>query len=397
MRSGTRAGRMRLDASNCAEGAGVVVTAGNRADVIVVGAGVIGTACAYHLARRGARVLVLERSHLAAGASGATAGMIGASGGVPEPLYPLVVEGERLIVEAARDFDREPEIVKGGALLTAVSERGAKGLAYVAARDHKLGIESVILDADEARRLEPLFSDAVKGALHRPNAYQLNPFLLCRGYLEAAIRQGAAVRYGVSVKDVQIDGKGIRRVVTDDGDFECDWLINAAGAQSPEIMGSSGWALPVEPARGQIVITEAVGPLTRHTINSPGHLYIRQTARGNFLMGSHTEHVGFDKRITLEKPTTYARGLVRIMPMLARLKAIRIYAGWRPMSSDDLPILGPLPNCPRFVMATGHCRSGVIYSAVTGKLIAELLVDGTTQLPIDDFSIERFSQEAQAQ
>lgn len=364
----------------------------NRAEAIIVGAGVIGASCAFHLARRGVRnILVLEKSHLAAGASGATAGMVGASGGVPECLNALVVESERLIHEAIAEFDQPPEVTTGGAMITAVSQRGLKNLHVISARNQALGIESQVLEGDEARRLEPLLSHEVTGILFRPTSFHVNPFRLCQGYLGYAIRHGAKVRYGVAVRDVRTAADRIDRVVTDQGEFECDWLINAAGANSPDIMASSGWHVPVEPGRGQIIITEATPPMTPHLINTPDHLYVRQTAPGNFLIGSRTEKVGFDGRITLDKIAEYARGLVRIVPMLARLQIIRFYCGFRPLSPDDLPIIGPLPDCRSFLLATGHTRSGVIYSAVTGKLIAEIIVDGRTHVPIEPFSIARFA------
>ena len=114
-------------------------------------------------------------------------------------------------------------------------------------------------------------------------------------------------------------------------------------------------------------------------------------ASGNFYLGSHTEMVGFENHITLDKITTYTRELATAVPMLAHLKAIRFFAGFRPMSPDNLPVIGPMPDCPRLILATGHGRSGMLLSASTGKAVSELIVDTETKRPIQAFAIDRFS------
>ncbi len=151
-------------------------------------------------------------------------------------------------------------------------------------------------------------------------------------------------------------------------------------------------ALEVAPARGQAIVTEAVSPLTRHMISGPGHVYTRQTARGNFYVGSHTEYVGFDKSITLEKLSAYVRAAAAMVPVLAQLRAIRFFSGFRPMTPDNLPLLGPMPDCPRLLIATGHGRTGILYSAPTGKAVSEMIVDGRTELPVEAFRVERFAE-----
>lgn len=352
----------------------------------------IGAACAYYLANRGVAVLLLEARHLAAGASGATAGMVGASGGSPAPLRPLALQSVGLLLAAVEDFEPEPEIKHGGSIFVALDAEQAEALETQVQGDEALGIASRMLDAQAAREVEPLLSEHVVAAVHRPADYHLNPFLLCRGYLGAAVRKGAVARFGVKVLDVVAEGDRVVRVVTDEGDIACGWIVNAAGAHAPQIMGSSRWRVPVEPGRGQVIVTEATAPLTPHMINSPGHLYTRQTKRGNFLIGSETERVGFDSRITLDNVSRYARGVAAVVPLLTRLAVIRFHTGWRPLTPDDLPVIGPLPDCPRLLMATGHGRSGVILSAITGSLIADLVVEGAPRMPIDLFSIERFGR-----
>ncbi len=330
-------------------------------DVIIIGGGVIGAACAYFLAGRGAKVLVLERSHLGAGASGTTAAIVSISGssGTPEPLRPLNVEGYHLILDIAQGFDRPLEIIHGGALYAAMSDEEALEIRPFYAEIQQMGIDCKLLDAAEAREFEPLLSVDVKAALHNPASYHVNPFRLLQGYLGIALRQGGRVEYGVDVKDIKIRNGRIDQVVTDKGAYQADWVVVAGGAHTPRILSPLGLHIPIVPARGQVILTEACQRMTDHVIMFLNHLYLRQTASGNFYLGSHTEFVGFENRITFEKITTFIQAFPRAVPMIARLRALRFFAGFRPICEDNLPVSGPVPGFPHLIGASGHGRAGV--------------------------------------
>jgi glycine/D-amino acid oxidase-like deaminating enzyme len=150
--------------------------------------------------------------------------------------------------------------------------------------------------------------------------------------------------------------------------------------------------IPIVPARGQVILTEPCSLRTEHIISFLDHLYIKQTASGNFYLGSHTEFVGFENRITLEKISQFTRIFIFThgVPLLARLRALRFFAGFRPICEDNLPIIGPVPGCPKLIIASGHGRTGVRYSASTGKAVSELIVDEKTEHPMDAFAVDRF-------
>jgi sarcosine oxidase subunit beta len=369
------------------------MTRNRTPDVIVVGGGVIGAASLYHLAKRGLRAMLLEGDHLASGASGATAGMISAAINPTGPIAPLARGGLAAIEQAVQDFEIEPEIQRGGSINTARSEKGAKRLEVAAEEARQSGVEVQYLEGPEVREREPLIAASILAASFNPGGFHLNPFLLCAGFVAAARRFGADARYGVKVHDVELNGNRIGKLVTNQGDFRCGWVVNSCGAHAPQILERAGVRIPIEPGRGQVIISERCRPLTPYMIHAPGHLYVRQTASGNFLLGSQTEMVGFDKSITLDRISNYTRELAKTVPLLGRLQAVRIYAGWRPMTPDNLPIIGPLPTCARMVMAAGHCRSGILYSAITGQLVSEWIVDQETHTPLEPFSISRFDQQ----
>ena len=183
----------------------------------------------------------------------------------------------------------------------------------------------------------------------------------------------------------------VEKVVTNRGDFQADWVVVAGGAHTPQILSSLGLQIPIVPARGQVILTEACPRMTERVLLFVDHLYTRQTASGNFYLGSHTEFVGFENRITLEKLTAFTRAFTRAVPMLARVRALRFFAGFRPICEDNLPVIGPVPGCPKLLVASGHGRTGVRFSASTGKAVSEMIVDGRTEHPMEAFSPGRFA------
>ncbi len=362
-------------------------------EIIIIGGGVIGTACAYFLAKRGVKVLVLERSHLGAGASGTTASIvsIGGSSSTPEPLQPLNVESYHLILDAEQDFERPLEIIRGGALYVAMNEPEALELQAFDKEIRKMGIECELMDGPEARRQEPLLCPKVTAALLNPASYHLNPFRLVDGYLGAALGKGSRVEYDVEVHGVEASNDRIDRILTNKGNYHADWVVVAGGAYSPQILSSLNVQIPIVPARGQVILTEACQRMTDRVIMFLDHLYIRQTASGNFYLGSHTEFVGFENRITLEKITAFTKAFVQAVPLLGRLRALRFFAGFRPICEDNLPVIGPVPDCSRLIVASGHGRSGVRFSASTGKAVSEIILDRETEHSIEAFAIDRFA------
>lgn len=363
-----------------------------KSQVIVIGAGVIGTACAYFLTRLGIDVLVLERHHLAAGASGASAALITVGGAHPtsDPLDILRFESHQLIREIQEDFHRPIEMVHEGSVYAVTDKQEYAELKHYFDQSSETENGFRFVDGEKALQFEPLLAPHVMGVYFNPLDYHVNPFRLCEGYLNAALHRGGEVAFGVDVSEIITVGDRVERVVTNRGDYDADWVVVAAGAYTPQILAKTGIKVPITPARGQVIITEPCEALTGRVLFLPDHLYIKQTANGNFYLGSHTEFVGFDSGITLEKITAYSYEFSRIVPLFSKLNALRFFTGFRPLSADERPIIGPLPNCPRLIIASGHGRNGMCYSASTGKAVSELISTGNTTIPLEAFGIERF-------
>jgi glycine/D-amino acid oxidase-like deaminating enzyme len=364
-----------------------------KPDVIIIGGGVIGTACAYFLANKGAKVKVLERNHLACGASGCTAAIIsvGGSAGTPKALHALSIESYGLISDHEQNFDPPLETIRGGALYVAMSEEEATAIRPLYEDLRLMGIDCSTMDGPEARGFEPILADHVTFAVHNPACFHVNPFRLSAAYLNAALRQGGAVEYGVEVQNLVVENDKVEKVVTNRGDYQADWVVVAGGAYTPRLLSPLGLQIPIVPARGQVILTESCSRMTDRVLLFVDHLYARQTASGNFYLGSHTEFVGFENRITLEKLTAFTRSFTRSIPILAKVRALRFFAGFRPICEDNLPVMGPVPGCSKLIVASGHGRTGVRFSASTGKAVSEMVVDGQTEHSMEAFSPGRFA------
>jgi glycine/D-amino acid oxidase-like deaminating enzyme len=152
-----------------------------------------------------------------------------------------------------------------------------------------------------------------------------------------------------------------------------------------------GREIPVEPARGQMVVLRARGAIARHVIYAKQQ-YVVPRPDGEVIVGSTLEFEGFDKRTTVEGIRWVLQRALEMGPGLAELTFEGVRAGLRPYSADSFPILGEFPDVPGLVIATGHSRKGILLGPISGKLVAELILDGKTSLPIEPFSPLRFAR-----
>jgi len=261
--------------------------------------------------------------------------------------------------------------------------------AYEGYRAHGVPVEW--LDARGIRECEPaFFSERVLGGVFCPLNGQINPLMLCRAFARGARRLGARIMLGTTVQNIYYGNGRVRAVRTSEGDIPCEFAVNAAGAWAADIGEMAGQRLPVEPARGQIVLTE---PLPRfiHRVISGAEPSARQTRRGNIIIGGTVEDVGFDQRVTPETIDHFARGVVSHYPGLAGLSVIRAWAGLRPATPDAKPIIELCDEPARLCLAVGHSRRGICYAAGTGRLVADLITGGRPFLDLGAFSLSRFA------
>jgi sarcosine oxidase subunit beta len=370
-------------------------TMSKSADVIIVGGGVIGTAVAYYAAKAGKQVTLLDRGDIAGGTSGACDGFIILQSKNPGPHLELALQSAAMYRTLSAELDYDLEYVPCGGMVVAETEKQAELMRALIIKQQAAGLSVELLPIKEARESEPLLAEDLWGAAYCREDAQVNPIRVAQGFAKAARRLGAQVRSGVEVNGLIIESGRVCGVRTNEGELRADYVVNAAGVWSPELVAPYGINLPIKPRRGQILVTEPLPSMLRHVILCACYLIakyhpeeldstdrqhrlgvglaVEQTAHGGLLIGSTREFAGFDRRTTLAGIEAVARHARRILPALATVNVIRTFAGLRPHTPDGLPILGPLAGLPGLIMAAGHEGDGIALAPVTGKLIAEYL------------------------
>ncbi|EHR60295.1 NAD(P)/FAD-dependent oxidoreductase [Saccharomonospora cyanea] len=374
------------------------------ADVVVIGAGVVGSAVAFFAARQGLSVTVVDRAGPASGTSSSGEGNVLISDKELGPelelaRYSLGVWRDDL-AEFAHLWEFEP---KGG-VIVASRESSLASLERLVASQREHGITVERLDGDALREAEPEVTPHALGAAYYPDDCQVQPMLVAAHLVRLAREHGARLVTKATVTGlVRRDGRvcGVR---TTAGDLGCGAVVNAAGPWAAEIAALAGVRVPVEPRRGFVLVTEPLPPTVRHKVYAAEYVdnvgssdaglqasaVVEGTPGGTVLIGSTRERVGFDRTPSADALRTLARNAVALFPFLAEVRALRHYHGFRPYSPDHLPVIGPDPRAPGLWHACGHEGAGVGLSVGTGKLLAQALTGKPTELDLEPFAPQRF-------
>ena len=353
------------------------------ADVVIVGGGVIGAACARAAALRGLEVAVFEPGPDPAAASLASAGMLAAQiEPIDEKMLGLAVRARDLYEHLAYTLDDSTGIDIGfwraGIAAIAFDPADAEALKHAVARQRQAGLRCDWLDATEVEERWPGAAPGCQGALLAPEDGAVDPQALQRALLADARRLGAAL-IPEKVERVSAEGGRATGVATAHDSASAGHVVIAAGAWSPLLAGLPD-PLPVEPVRGQMAATPWP-PNTPAAILYAQHCYVLARG-GKAMLGSTMEHAGFECRVTTEGLAQIFRGAVRLFPALADAPVERMWAGLRPVTPDGNPIIGPDPNVAGLWYATGHGRNGILLAALTGEIIGDLLATGQTGVDI---------------
>jgi len=380
------------------------------ADVLIVGAGVIGASIAFHLTRLGIKPLLVEKSDPAAGSSGACDGLVFLQSKKPGLHLKLALESRKRFDSLVDQLGSRIEFKNPGGLCLIESESELAAMQLFVSEQRTSGLDVELIDGDEARRREPCLSRKVIAATFSALDSQVNPYALTFAFLRAAESAGARILTGVEVKGIEVASSKATGIFTENRRIGASVVVNAAGALAAEVGRLAGLEIPVTPRRGQIVVTAAVPPLLRHCLISAQYVAakfkpelaatggmgfsLEQADSGNILIGSTREFVGFDRRTTFDGIRTIASRIAPVIPALKNVPVIRTFGGLRPYTPDGLPILGKVTGLEGFIMAAGHEGDGIALSAITGELIADLIATGRTQFTLDHFRLERFREGA---
>lgn len=246
------------------------------------------------------------------------------------------------------------------------------------------------LDKNELNISEPQITDGAIGAMEYTCDHQVNPYKLNEAYLEAARQNGVDLYLKTKVTDILKNGRAITGVKTNAGTLHCNTVINAAGAWAENISKrATGYKLPVFPVKGHVLITERMPKILNGCITT-SDCYIAQKDNGEILIGSTTEECGYSTTTSIEYIKQLARGAMKCLPVLESVNLKRCWAGLRPATPDELPILGGMPETSGYINACGHFRTGILTSAITGKLINEIIRGLPPSIDPEPFLYKRF-------
>jgi glycine oxidase len=365
-------------------------------DVIIVGGGVIGCAIAYHLRKSGVDVTVLDQGEIGAEASSAAAGLLASLGSLsgPGPFADLLLASFALFpalvpeLEDASGINLEYE--QTGALRVVRNAKHIPNLRKRMKAWQPLGLQMHWITGDEARQREPLLAPDVSAAIYAPEESQIRAPHLVKAFSLAAANRGATLYSHREMTGVQRHNAKVTGVYTSRGEtIDCNHLVIAAGAWATRCSKWLNVELPVSPQRGQILSLRQPSPPLRHIIFGEA-AYLTPKSGNTVMVGATKEEVGFDKRLTAGGIAWLLNTATRLAPVLENSPIDRMWAGLRPRTPDNQPILGPAPGWENVTLAIGHGSTGIMLSAITGKTIAELVVKGNVPEIAQPFSLTRF-------
>jgi len=383
-------GEIRLPAT--LEGAGPLPA---QAEVVIVGGGVVGLAIAYNLARRGLEdVVVIERGYLAEGASGRNGGGVRQQWST-ELNIRLMQESVELCRRFAVDLGVNVWFRQGGYLFLARTAQEVARLDKNIAIQNRCGVPTRMLEPGKARDIVPeLDLTGIIAAAYNPTDGILFPWPFLWGYARQAAAHGVRIFTQTPVGGLEPQKGGGYLVHTPRGSVRARRLVNATGAWSPRLAQMIGVHVPTYPIRHEICSSEPLKPFLRPMVSElTSGLYCSQSMRGEIVGGvtvpGHGSTYGMGS--TMEFLATYARRLVRLMPILGDIKVLRQWAGLYDQSPDGNPILGAAPGHPDFFLACGFVGHGFMMAPIVGKLYGEWLTGGEPHEIFARYTLGRFS------
>ncbi|MFC8830695.1 NAD(P)/FAD-dependent oxidoreductase [Streptomyces sp. NPDC057137] len=388
----------------------------NRTRVVVIGAGIIGAACARELAVAGFDVLVLDRAGAAAATTSHGEGNILVSDKGPGPELELARLSRRLWPEVlAALAERTPsssDAVDGadavewdpkGGIVVATTAEGAEALLPFAAAQRAAGVRAEAMDSDALAAAEPFLTERRTAAVYYPDDAQVQPAGAATALLTDALRAGARLRTGREVLGAVVRGGRLTALRTTDGPVEADVFVNAAGPWSGEVARRLGAPLDIRPRRGEVLVTAPLPPTVFHKVYDADYVgavgsgagdlrtsgVVESTRAGSVLLGSSRRRVGFDDRLRPEVLSAIAGKALRLFPSLAGVHVMRAYGGFRPYVPDHLPVIGADPRLAGLWHATGHEGAGIGLSVGTARLVRELLTGRQTAIDAGPFRVDR--------
>lgn len=357
--------------------------------MVVVGAGIVGAACAYELAKQKINVAIVEATGIGKGATAAGMGHIVAMDD-SEAQFALTRYSQKLWGELRRQCPATMEYQETGTIWVAADEDEITEVQrkhdYYGAR----GVASAMLDAQALREAEPNLSKSLVGGLHVPGDAVLYPPCAATFLIQEAMERGARIYTGHEVTSI---GKGTA-LLADGTSFSAKVVVNAAGQCATRLTPG----IQMESRKGHLVITERYSGKIRHQLVELGYLKSAHSTRadsvafnvqprqtGQLLIGSSRQYASKEGKVDAAIVGKMLRRAFEYIPELATLSAIRIWTGFRAATPDNLPLIGPWDADPTIFLATGHEGLGITTSLATGRLITDHFLGRASEIPSEPY------------
>ena len=369
-------------------------------DAAIIGGGLIGCAIAWRLSKAGLRVVVIERNEIGHEASWAAGGMLAplSEANQADAFFELVVAGQKMYADFARELCEATGIDiqyrTEGTLYLALTDKDEEELERRWRWQQAAGLNIKKLNAHDVLKLEPALTPQLRWALEFPHDHQVDNRRMMTALEAAARDNGVEFWTKTEATSLEISNNRIAGVETTKRNIVTNTVILAAGSWSSLLKATDDKVVmdfSVEPIRGQMIALEMPVPALHHVVYSTSG-YLVPRADGYVIAGSTTEIVGYNKRITAEGLASIITHAVEIAPNLSSQGVLETWAGLRPKTKDNWPVLGNDLRISGLVYATGHYRNGILLTPLTAQSISELVLRGESSINLTPFSPARFDQ-----
>jgi glycine/D-amino acid oxidase-like deaminating enzyme len=366
-------------------------------DVVVVGAGIVGAACADEFARRGMRVAVVDRDIVGGGATAAGMGHIVVMDD-SEAQFALTRYSQQLWQDLRPHLPADVEYEQSGTIWVAADEEEMAEVMRKREFYSQRGVPTKVLDSDELRLAEPNLRDGLVGGLLVTEDAVLYPPCAARFLTERAQKHAADLQLGSSVEKI---GQG--RVRTASGvEIAGRIIVNAAGAWSPDLTAG----VEIKKRKGHLVITDRYPGFLRHQLVELGYLKsahsltsdsvafnVQPRRTGQILIGSSRQYGAEHKELDQPMLTRMLQRAQQYMPGLGSMSVVRTWTGFRAATPDKLPLIGPFPGDETLFLATGHEGLGITTSLATARILVDQITGAKPGIPIEPYLPSRSSKE----
>ena len=367
-------------------------------DVLIIGAGTVGSACAAERAREGMNVGIIEAGIIGGGATAAGMGHLTVMDD-SEAQFALTRYSQKLWDEISDELPREVEHDACGTIWVAVDD---EEMAEVRRKEKfyaERGVETEILDAQSLAQAEPNLRPGLVGGLRVPGDSVIYPPCAAQFFVQQSVAKGAAVLVGTAVDKIETSGVRLR-----DGSFiEAGLVVNAAGSLSPTLT----LGVEVKKRKGHLVITDRYPNFVRHQLVELGYLKsahsltnesvafnIQPRKTGQLLIGSSRQFGVDDSHVDNSIVTQMLDRAVEYLPGLGKLSSLRTWTGFRAATPDKLPLIGPHAEHERLYLATGHEGLGITTSLATAKLLVDQIMNRESAIPVTPYLPARMARGA---